>query len=74
MNPRYAKCVPVHVPLDLNENAKEVLSLGYKSGRQKEVGCHNLQECYDGIPTKEVRMEERNIYCGAYNVLVLQDM
>ena len=72
MNPRYAKLVPVHVPLDLDENTKEVLNLGSK--HRKEFRSNNLKECYEGIATKEVHMEERNIYCGAYNVLVLQDM
>ena len=72
MNPRYAKFVPVHVPLDLDENTREVLNLGSKPG--KEFRSKNLKECYEGIATKEVQMEERNIYCGAYNVLVLQDM
>ena len=72
MNPRYAKVVLVHVPLDPDENTKEVLNLGSKG--HKRVESQNLKECYEGIATKEIRMEERNIYCGAYNVLVLQDM
>ena len=72
MNPRYAKFVPVHVPLDLDENTKEVLNLGRKHLR--EFSSNNLKECYEGIATKEVQLEERNIYCGAYNVLVLLDM
>lgn len=76
MNPRYAKFVPVHVPvhvpLDVDENTKEVLNLGGK--HRKEFRSDNLKECYEGIATKEVQKEERNIYCGAYNVLVLQDM
>lgn len=72
MNPRYAKFVLVHVPLDLDENTKEVLNLVSKA--RKDVKGQNLKECYEGIATKEIRMEERNIYCGAYNVLVLQDM
>ena len=72
MNPRYAKFVLVHVPLGLDENTKEVLNLGSKAS--KDVESQNLKECYEGIVTKEIRMEERNIYCGAYNVLVLQDV
>ena len=72
MNPRYAKVVLVHVPLDPDENTKEVLNLGSKA--HKRVESQNLKECYEGIATKEIRMEERNIYCSAYNVLVLQDM
>ena len=72
MNPRYAKFVLIHVPLELDENTKEVLNLGSKA--RKNVESQNLKECYEGIVTKEIRMEERNIYCGAYNVLVLQDV
>ena len=26
---------------------------------------------YSGIETQKVIMEERNVYCGAYNVMVL---
>jgi F-box/WD-40 domain protein 10 len=29
--------------------------------------------CYEGIETIHVEMEERNLFCGAYNVFVLQD-
>jgi hypothetical protein len=27
----------------------------------------------DGVPTRLVLMEERNVYCGPYNVLLLKD-
>ena len=30
--------------------------------------------CYEGIETVHVEMEERNLFCGAYNVFVLQDL
>ena len=71
MNPRYAKFVPVHIPLDLDEDTKEHLNLG---GKNHKEPSNNLKECYEGTATKIVQLEERNIYCGAYNVLVLQDM
>ena len=71
MNPRYAKFVPVHIPLDHDEDTKEHLNLG---GKNRKEPSNNLKECYEGISTKIVQLEERNIYCGAYNVLVLQDM
>jgi F-box/WD-40 domain protein 10 len=29
--------------------------------------------CYEGMETIQVEMEERNLFCGAYNVFVLQD-
>ena len=34
----------------------------------------NMQDCYDGIETITVDVEERNVYCGAYNVLVLNNL
>ncbi|KAK3717318.1 hypothetical protein QZH41_011558, partial [Actinostola sp. cb2023] len=70
MNPHYAKLVQVHVPLPQDSNVEGTyiaVRSNYRKGR-------NLAECYDGVPTKVVKMEERNIYCGAYNVLVLQDI
>ena len=72
MNPRYAKRVPVHVPLEQGENVKRVLIQDHGKTQEKFKGNH-LKECYEGIATKEIEMEERNVYCGAYNVLVLQD-
>lgn len=72
MNPRYAKFVPVCVPLGLGEDTKKAQNRDRKY--QKDLQGDHLKECYEGIATKEVEMEERNIYCGAYNVLVLQDM
>ncbi|XP_038064299.1 CMT1A duplicated region transcript 1 protein-like [Patiria miniata] len=33
----------------------------------------NIASSYSGIVTDNVKMEERNVYCGAYNVMVLSD-
>ncbi|XP_022092687.1 CMT1A duplicated region transcript 1 protein-like [Acanthaster planci] len=33
----------------------------------------NMSSSYSGIVTDNVEMEERNVYCGAYNVMVLSD-
>lgn len=32
-----------------------------------------MASCYKGIETIHVQLEERNLFCGAYNVFVLQD-
>ena len=32
-----------------------------------------MSYCYEGIETIPVEMEERNLFCGSYNVFVLQD-
>ena len=74
MDPRYAKFVSVHVPLMCDENTSgAVLNLESNKPHRNILKRNNLKECYEGIPTKEVKLEERNVYCGAYNVLVLQD-
>jgi len=31
----------------------------------------NIENAYTGYSTRKVIMEERNLYCGSYNVLVL---
>jgi len=68
MNPHYAKLMPIHVPLlETGDQERDIpFKAKYSAGR-------NLKECYQGIPTRKVILEERNVYCGAYNVLVLQD-
>ncbi|EDO34741.1 predicted protein [Nematostella vectensis] len=77
MDPKYAKLIPVHVPLKEDSSVHPAL-VGIRPLEATRSMWHanrrNLEECYDGIPTSMVKMEERNVYCGAYNVLVLQDM
>ena len=33
----------------------------------------SFETAYSGISTRKVIMEERNVYCGPYNVMVLSD-
>ena len=86
MNPRYAKYVPVFVPRDdtkdpvdpeqepAKDKANEELSLTKKTkDRDNIFADRDMKECYEGIPTLVIVLEERNVYCGAYNLLVLQD-
>lgn len=86
MNPRYAKYVPVFVPRDdtkdpldpeqepPKDKANEELSLTKKTkDRDNIFADRDMKECYEGIPTLVIVLEERNVYCGAYNLLVLQD-
>lgn len=76
MNATYAKRIPVHVPLDFDKTEiKDILDLNRKSLKEtKEYEGRNLAECYEKIATQLVIMEERNIFCGPYNILILQDM
>ncbi|XP_078658550.1 F-box and WD repeat domain containing protein 10B-like [Branchiostoma floridae x Branchiostoma belcheri] len=72
-NPVYAKRVDVAVPI-LRDGTLDPLS---NSPEAMEVVTHkddsSFLTAYAGIVTRSVTMEERNVYCGAYNVMVLAD-
>ena len=34
----------------------------------------SFETAYSGFETRKIIMEERNVYCGAYNVMVLLDL
>ncbi len=51
----------------MNDQAKHVdVTSEYEEFEKKD-----MQSCFEGIETVVVNVEERNIFCGAYNVLVL---
>ncbi|XP_077359819.1 F-box/WD repeat-containing protein 10 [Festucalex cinctus] len=62
VSPSYARMVDVEVPAEDHE-----------SGRVKSTHMWPFEAAYSDIKTKTVRMEERNIYCGAYFTSVLVD-
>lgn len=72
VNPVYAKDIDVLVPnIDhrtghIIKNTDAVIKTTFKS----EV---SYDTAYSGVSTRKVIMEERNVYCGPYNVLVLCD-
>lgn len=72
VNPTYAKDIDVLVPNTdshtghVIRNNDAVIKTTFKS----EV---SFDTAYSGISTRKVIMEERNVYCGPYNVLVLCD-
>ena len=75
-NPNYAKILSVHVPklsLDgeiiYNNEAKHIDVVDVFN----ELEERSMQFCYEGIETELIDLEERNLYCGAYNVLVLSN-
>ena len=75
-NPFYARVVPVHVPkvsdlgeVIFNDQAKHIdVTTDYEEFEHKD-----MQSCFEGIETDVAQIEERNVYCGAYNVLVLSN-
>ncbi|XP_061612128.1 F-box and WD repeat domain containing protein 10B isoform X1 [Phyllopteryx taeniolatus] len=62
VSPSYARMVDVAVPAKHHE-----------SGDVKSTHLWPFEEAYANIRTRTVRMEERNIYCGAYFTSVLID-
>ena len=75
MNPRYAKHVPVFIPRDdatVDAEDSDVIATQL-TRRESKFADRDMRSCYEGIQTLVVVLEERNVYCGAYNVLVLQD-
>ena len=68
----YAKDVDVLVPNTdyatghVIRNNEAVIKTTFKS----EV---SFDTAFSGVSTRKVIMEERNVYCGPYNVLVLCD-
>ncbi|XP_030630705.1 CMT1A duplicated region transcript 1 protein [Chanos chanos] len=69
VSPVYAKIREVLVPI--REEERHIhLPENYFSKHRKERGFESV---YMGVKTRPVQMEERNVYCGVYNVLVLQE-
>ncbi|XP_051926688.1 F-box and WD repeat domain containing protein 10B [Hippocampus zosterae] len=62
VSPSYARMVDVAVPAEDHE-----------SGEVKASHMWPFEAAYKNIKTRTVRMEERNIYCGAYFTSVLID-
>lgn len=32
----------------------------------------NMEQCYEGLETRTVELDERNVYCSSYNILVVE--
>lgn len=71
-NPKYANNVDVQVP-NLYPGTYEC-----KRNTEKEISCQFKSDCnwenaLAGYQTRNVIMEERNIFCGPYNIFVLKE-
>ncbi|XP_077968661.1 F-box and WD repeat domain containing protein 10B-like [Styela clava] len=74
-NPNYAKIQKVLVPVvdevtqDIVKKSihADVLAITPRRDGQEQL----FESIYRGLETKYVEVEERNVYCGAYNLLVL---
>ena len=75
MNPNYANDIDILVP-NVKPDSFECIKLSggadpkvLKDERFKSE--MNIENAYTGYSSRKVIMEERNLYCGSYNVLVL---
>ncbi|XP_074967779.1 F-box and WD repeat domain containing protein 10B [Phalacrocorax aristotelis] len=67
----YAKTVNVTIP-QLNEEGDVIEVKDHNlGGKTKEED--NLQAAYHDLQTDMIQLEERNVFCGSYNIRVLTD-
>lgn len=49
------------------------VTLPYFSFHQEKEEEGNLQAAYHDLQTDTIQLEERNVFCGSYNIRVLTD-
>ncbi|NXT40245.1 FBW10 protein, partial [Pelecanoides urinatrix] len=67
----YAKTVDVTIP-QLNEEG-DVIEVEGHNWESKTKEKDNLQAAYHGLQTDTIQLEERNVFCGTYNIRILTD-
>ncbi|KAM6194069.1 F-box and WD repeat domain containing protein 10B isoform 2-T2 [Sarcoramphus papa] len=68
----YAKTVDVTIP-QLNEEGDVIEVKGRNCGSKMKEEEDNLQSAYHDLKTDTIQLEERNVFCGSYNVRILMD-
>ncbi|NXF63298.1 FBW10 protein, partial [Ciccaba nigrolineata] len=68
----YAKTVDVTIP-QLNEEGDVIEVKGHNWGSQTKEEEDNLQAAYHDLKTDTIQLEERNVFCGSYNIRVLME-
>ncbi|KAM9258135.1 F-box and WD repeat domain containing protein 10B [Cariama cristata] len=68
----YAKRVDVTIP-QLNEEGDVIEVKGHNWGSKTKQEEDNLRAAYHDLKTDTIQLEERNVFCGSYNVRVLMD-
>nr|XP_055112282.1 F-box and WD repeat domain containing protein 10B isoform X4 [Symphalangus syndactylus] len=72
IDPNYANKVSIPVPKMVDDGKRmRVKHLQWKLRTKNE---YNLWTAYQNQETQQVLMEERNVFCGTYNVRILSDM
>lgn len=82
LDPRYAKKLFVCVPEYEDDSRPDEIGrkqpsfpdvISHPENRTNEIQFRSMAYCYEGVETVAVEMEERNLFCGPYNVFVLQN-
>nr|XP_006635506.1 PREDICTED: CMT1A duplicated region transcript 1 protein isoform X1 [Lepisosteus oculatus] len=70
VSPVYAKIRDIPVPM----TQEEKLTMPFQDSSNKmKPKDRSVEAAYVGVETKTIQMEERNVYCGTYNILVLNE-
>lgn len=69
----YAKDIDVIVP-NIQLGTRDMITTTDQVIRAKYKNEVNFDTALKGISCRKVIMEERNVYCGSYNVMVLKDV
>ncbi|XP_032055801.1 CMT1A duplicated region transcript 1 protein [Aythya fuligula] len=70
----YAKIVNVTIPQSDEEGHVIEVKRRSREGKTKEKEEEgNLQAAYHDLQTDTIQLEERNVFCGSYNIRVLTD-
>ncbi|CAH6786187.1 Fbxw10 [Phodopus roborovskii] len=72
IDPNYASKVSIPVPKIIDEG-KRMRSKNQK-WKLRTKNDYNLWTAYQNQETQMVQMEERNVFCGTYNIRILSDM
>lgn len=70
VNHQYAKDIDVPVP-NLFPGTRTVITTDEEVISPTYLQEVNFTNAYSGVSIRNVIMEERNVYCGTYNVMVL---
>ncbi|XP_013384756.1 CMT1A duplicated region transcript 1 protein [Lingula anatina] len=70
-NPIYANDIDVAVPNLSGTDSHSTIKTGEQVIQTQFKSEVSFQTAYSGISTRNVIMEERNVYCGAYNIMIL---
>ncbi|OWK14768.1 hypothetical protein Celaphus_00001056, partial [Cervus elaphus hippelaphus] len=72
IDPNYANKVIIPVP-KMTDDGKR-LRVKNQKWKLRTKNDYNLWTAYQNQETQQVQMEERNVFCGSYNIRILSDM